>query len=274
MHRGEKRLHRQGIVCVVLTLGVARGACAGPVDLPGSLPNMVGVGIGSTTQYAGGSDRIVGVLPGLRYTTSSGDLLEWYGPYAQFDFGGETGWQWGPAISLRLGRHDVDDAVVSRIHTIPTTVEGGGFVGYEYMNTSAFPYRLRGELTVTTNAGAVYTGSRISLNGTAWLPLSPRVFVGSGLGTTWASGGFNSTYFGITHEDSVQSGLPSYSPSSGFEQITSWLACIYQIDTHWYAGAMVFYQRLTSPAADSPIVTQRGTRNQLTYGAGVAYAFR
>jgi hypothetical protein len=178
MHRGEKRLHRQGIVCVVLTLGVARGACAGPVDLPGSLPNMVGVGIGSTTQYAGGSDRIVGVLPGLRYTTSSGDLLEWYGPYAQFDFGGETGWQWGPAISLRLGRHDVDDAVVSRIHTIPTTVEGGGFVGYEYMNTSAFPYRLRGELTVTTNAGAVYTGSRISLNGTAWLPLSPRVFVG------------------------------------------------------------------------------------------------
>ncbi|WP_328810215.1 MipA/OmpV family protein [Paraburkholderia metrosideri] len=75
-------------------------------------------------------------------------------------------------------------------------------------------------------------------------------------------------------EDSVRSGLPSYSPSSGVEQITSWLACVDQVNTHWYAGALIFCQRLTGPAADSPIVTQRGTRNQLTFGAGVGYAFR
>ncbi|WP_259295164.1 MipA/OmpV family protein [Paraburkholderia sp. DHOC27] len=258
----------------MLSICVAPRALAGPVDLPSVLPNMIGGGLGTTTEYAGGNERMVGAIPGLRYTTASGQLFEWYGPYAQFDFGGSSGFEWGPAISLRLGRHDVDDPVVAQIHTIPTTVEGGGFVGYEYLHGGTIPYRLRGELTVTTNAGYVYTGSRVSLNGSAWVPLSTRVFTGAGLGASWASGGFNDTYFGVTGEDSARSGLPVYSASPGIEQITSWLACIYQINPSWYAGAMVFYQRLTGPAGDSPIVVQRGTRNQLTFGAGVAYAFR
>jgi len=37
---------------------------------------------------------------------------------------------------------------------------------------------------------------------------------------------------------------------------------------------MIYMQRLTGGAGDSPIVTQRGTRNQITYGAGLAYAWR
>ena len=57
-------------------------------------------------------------------------------------------------------------------------------------------------------------------------------------------------------------------------QVTSWIAAIYQISPSWYAGAMVYYQRLMDDAANSPIVTQRGTRNQITYGVGIAYAFR
>ncbi|MGF6767859.1 outer membrane protein [Paraburkholderia sp. GAS199] len=273
MNQRSKRFVHYALFFALTALATHR-ATAGPVDLPDSLPNFVGAGVGTTTQYAGGNERIIGALPGLRYTTGSGHLLEWYGPYAQFNLGTGTGFQWGPAVSLRLGRHDVDDPVVSQIHTVPTTVEGGGFIGYEYLHGGSIPYRLRGELTVTTNAGAVFTGSRVSLNGSAWLPLSHRFFTGVGLGATWASGGFNTTYFGVTADDASRSGLPAYSPSSGVEQVTSWLACIYQIDKSWYAGALVYYQRLNGPAADSPIVVQRGTRNQLTFGAGVAYAFR
>lgn len=268
------KLEKSRIAVFALTACISHCAFAGPVDLPGSLPNLFGVGVGTTTQYAGGNERTVGVLPGLRYTTASGHLFEWYGPYAQYNFETGSGFQWGPAISLRLGRHDVDDPVVSQIHTIPTTVEGGGYVGYEYIHSGGIPYRLRGQLIVTTNAGAVYTGARVSLTGTAWVPLSTRIYVGTGLGATWASGGFNNTYFGVTNEDSARSGLPSYNTSSGVEQITSFLACVYQINASWYAGALVYYQRLTGPAADSPIVAERGTRNQLTFGAGVAYAFR
>ncbi len=249
-------------------------ANASPLDLPGTIPNMVGAGIGSTTEYAGGNERMIGVLPGLRYTTESGRLLEWYGPYAQFNFGGLTGFQFGPAVSLRLGRKNVDDAVVAQIHEIDTTAEAGGWVGYEYVNSDGFPFRLRGGLNVLTNAGIVYGGVRASATGSLWVPAHRRVMLGAGLGMTWVSRSFNQTYFGVTAADSAASGLPIYSPGGGLQQVTGWLAAIYQIDRHWYAGAMIYMQRITGSAADSPIVTQRGTANQITYGAGIAYAWR
>ena len=94
-------------------------------------------------------------MPGVRYVTDGGHLFELYGPYAQFDFGVLTGLQYGPAASLRLGRSDVNDPVVSQIHDIHTTVEAGEFVGYEYDNQGPIPYRLRGSVTVATNAGIV-----------------------------------------------------------------------------------------------------------------------
>ncbi len=101
-----------------------------------------------------------------------------------------------------------------------------------------------------------------------------RVYAGAGVGASWVSDSFNRTYFGVTDGDSAASGLPAYNPGGGLEQFTGWLALIYQIDKHWYAGAMVYAQRLTGDAADSPIVTQRGTRNQITYGLGLGYAWR
>ncbi|MFJ4290342.1 MipA/OmpV family protein [Cupriavidus sp. NPDC089707] len=246
---------------------------AAPVSLPGSLPNMVGLGVGSTTEFAGGKDRMIGVVPGVRYVTPGGRLLEWYGPYAQFNFGGLTGFQWGPAVGLRLGRNNVDDAMVAQLPEIDTTVEAGGYIGYEYLNPGRIPWRLRGGINVMTNGGIVYGGSRVTATGTFWMPLHRRAYAGMGLGATWVSGSFNRTYFGVTPAGSAASGLPTYSPGGGLEQLTGWLAMIYQFDKHWYGGAMLYVQRLTGDAADSPIVTQRGTRNQITYGIGLAYAW-
>lgn len=71
----------------------SHGAWGASVDLPNGLPSMVGGGVGFMTDYAGGKDRFVGLMPRLGYVTSSGRLLEWYGPYAQFDSGGLTGLQ-------------------------------------------------------------------------------------------------------------------------------------------------------------------------------------
>lgn len=262
------------ILAAVTFCSLFQSARASPVDLPNALPNFIGIGIGSTTEYAGGKDRLIGVVPGIRYVNSGGHLFEWYGTYAQYNFGGVSGLQWGPALALRLGRHDVDDPVVAQVHSVDTTLEGGGYVGYEYSHVGDVPYRLRGQVTVVTNAGVVYTGARVSLNSSAWFPLHARIFVGGGLGATWVSGGFNETYYGVTAEDAAKSGLPAFTPGGGLNQVTGWLAAIYQISPSWYAGAMVYYQRISGDAAASPIVTQRGTRNQITYGVGIAYAFR
>lgn len=60
----------------------------------------------------------------------------------------------------------VNDAVFET-HHVSTTLEGGGFVGYEYSHVNDVPYRLRVEVTVVTNAGNTYTGARVSLNTSA-----------------------------------------------------------------------------------------------------------
>jgi outer membrane protein len=52
-----------------------------------------------------------------------------------------------------------------------------------------------------------------------------------------------------------------------------WPAVIYRVTKEWYAGAGVFYQRITGDGASSPIVTERGDANQLTAGIGVGYSW-
>ncbi|MGN5476031.1 MipA/OmpV family protein [Cupriavidus basilensis] len=214
---------------------------------------MVGLGVGSTTEFAGGKDRMIGVSARRALQRRPGGrLLEWYGPYAQFNFGGLTGFQWGPAVSLRLGRSGVDDPVVSRIHEIDTTVEAGGWFGYEYLHEGSIPLRLRGGINVMTNAGIVYGGARVTATRLGVGARAPPRLCRRGVGASWVSDSFNRTYFGVTDGDSAASGLPAYNPGGGLEQFTGWFALIYQIDKHWYAGAMVYAQRLTEMPPTAP----------------------
>lgn len=81
--------------------------------------------------------------------------------------------EYGVAGSLRLGRHGAEERVVAQIHEIDTTVEVGGWFGYEYIHSGRIPYRLRGGVNVMTNAGIVYGGARVSANGSLWLPVLP-----------------------------------------------------------------------------------------------------
>jgi outer membrane protein len=47
----------------------------------------------------------------------------------------------------------------------------------------------------------------------------------------------------------------------------------YTFNPQWSTYAFMEYERLTGPAADSPLVIQRGSPNQFTYGLGATYSF-
>ena len=47
----------------------------------------------------------------------------------------------------------------------------------------------------------------------------------------------------------------------------------YFFNQQWAAHGFVEFQRLTGSAADSPLVIQRGSPNQITFGLGATYAF-
>lgn len=75
----------------------------------------------------------------------------------------------------------------------------------------------------------------------------------------------------MTPADSAASGLPAYTTGSGARNGYAWPAVIWRFHPSWALGAGVFCQRLLGGAADSPIVTERGSPNQRIDGAGIGY---
>jgi len=88
-----------------------------------------------------------------------------------------------------------------------------------------------------------------------------------------------SPYFSITAAASTGSTvaglpqLPVYSATGGLYSYGAGGKIEYFINEHWSAYAFGEYERLTGSVADSPLVTMRGSPNQLSAGLGVAYSF-
>ena len=77
----------------------------------------------------------------------------------------------------------------------------------------------------------------------------------------------------MTPADSLASGLPIYVPGSGLRDLRGWAVAMLHLSKHWQLGAGVMYSRLVGNAADSPIVSEEGSKNQWVYGAGALYAW-
>lgn len=239
------------------------------------LPNLIGVGVGGTTAYSGADEYIGGIIPGGRYQfKDSYRFIEWYGPTGDMNLLDSPTWQIGPALGIRLGRNNVKDEVVARLPEVDTTVEGGLMASWTKTNGEGVPWRLRIGFTAMTDFGDTYDGLNTSAFATFWVPLSQRVFVGLGGGASFASASYNQAFYGVTAAGAAASGLPAYAPGSGMRQWYAWPAIVFQLDGPWFAGAALFYQRISGDPADSPIITERGDRNQLTAGVGIGYVWK
>ncbi len=256
------------ILTASLCIGLPASAQTGPViDF---IPNYVGLGLGSTTRYTGADERIVGLAPAARYQFGdSGRYIQLTGPELSLNVLSNGHWQFGPALNLRFGRKNVDDAVVSRLPEIDTTVEAGAFLSWINISDGPRPIRTRVSVSVLHDVGNVSKGTTATLSSNVWIPLSTSTVVGFGGGVSWGSSAFMRTYYGIDTAGAMASGLPAYQPSSGLRQWFAWPAIVHRLDGHWLIGAGLFYQSIEGSAADSPIVTERGKRGQLSYGLGV-----
>jgi len=67
--------------------------------------------------------------------------------------------------------------------------------------------------------------------------------------------------------------LPAYTASGGLYSYGAGTQALYRFDPQWEVRTFIEYERLTGSAADSPLVTQRGSANQLIYGLGASYSF-
>lgn len=262
----------------IITIGtfVISSSCFAKDDtLPSyNMPNLLGIGVGTTPDFHGSSDSLLGAVPGARISLDNHRYAEWYGPYAALKINTEKNFEYGPAILFKLGREDVDNDYVNQLDSIDHGAEIGGFIGYSFINTDyAIPFRYRiGALASTKLIGGTQ-GSNVNLYNSVWIPLSRDTFFGSGAGLTWADGRYMRNQFNVSAAESERSGISEFSASGGLRQSYAWVGVVHKFHHNWAIGSGAYVQSLKNDAKNSSIVQEQGDKTQFTYGIGLGYFF-
>ncbi len=226
--------------------------------------------------FPGASDKKLGwsALP-LFSIRQAGTPPDFFGPRDSFSFGiiNTPMFQFGPALQFVNRRKASDDAELNGLADVDYAAQVGAFANFWPVSW----LRLRGEVRQgiggeTGVTGDVFLDAVVPV-GQWTISAGPRVT----LQTTAAT----SPYFSITAAQAIAANtlqpglgtLTAYNAGGGLYSYGAGTQLQYTFNPTWTAHAFVEYQRLTDSAADSPLVTQRGSPNQLTYGLGATYSF-
>lgn len=216
------------------------------------------------------------VLP-LFSVRKEGTPPAFFGPRDSFGFAvlQWNGFELGPALLFLGDRQAQNYKELYGLGSVGYTAQIGAFANWWLL-----PWlRLRGEVRQGIGGETGVTGD-VFLD--AVVPLGQWTLSG-GPRMTMQTTAAVSPYFSITAAQSAatallapQTGLaalPAYNASGGIYSYGAGTQVQYRFNPQWELHTFVEYQRLTGSAADSPIVTDRGSANQFTYGLGGTYSF-
>jgi len=233
--------------------------------------NLVAIGVGAYPDYLGSKDYRVGAIPLARYQFWGKREITLIGNTLTVNLLEGSGWRLGPSGMLRFGRSNVKDDVVNRVHEIDPSIDLGLFGGYTWVDPDEPRKRVGATVwalgDVTDSHGGWTSGGNVF----GAYPVLPALTLVGGAATTYGSGSYMTTYFGVTPADAQASGLPAYQSDAGIRDVRGWLVALVHLSPRWALGAGVLYSWLANEAARSPIVSERGSRNQWIYGIGGMY---
>lgn len=107
----------------------------------------------------------------------------------------------------------------------------------------------------------------------AFTDIAPDLRVSAGPRMTFATSGYTSAYYGVDAAESAASGLSQYNPDGGVTSYGAGGAITWNATDKITMSAFTEYKRLAGPAADSSLVQERGSKNQLMFGVSASYKF-
>ena len=103
-------------------------------------------------------------------------------------------------------------------------------------------------------------------------PGPPAIF-SIGPRVTFVDDKYSQSYFGITAEQSARSGMRAYSAKGGLLSAGVGASALVPLGNRISGMVLASYDRMAGDAANSPIVADRGSRDQATVGLGLLYRF-
>lgn len=210
---------------------------------------------------------------------------------ARFEIAGITFQTEGPGLSAALAERgpvelgvyarayggrdeDIDDAVVRALPEVDTAAVLGGFARIELARQILTP---ADSVSATVRAGGDVTGS---FDGAIWTgeiayatALSRTSFAALSLSVTGVSDDYADSRFSIDAAGAAASGLSAFEAEGGVRDIGLNFILDYGIGGDWSLTGIAGYSRLIGDFADSPIVSVRGSADQLFAGIGLGRKF-
>lgn len=196
------------------------------------------------------------------------------------------GWnvELGPMATLRFdrsSRRNIRDEAVRALGTRDIGVEVGGFVGIGKTGVVTSPYDMLSARVAVAKDVAGGHGSYVVTPQVEYrTPLSRTTFVGMGVSAEYVGKNYGRTYFDITPQESIASGLSAYDAAgrgSGFKRVSMSLAGGKSLSGDLRKGWALFaagsYSRMLGDYADSPVVSIAGSKNQWVGAVGIGYTF-
>lgn len=257
-----------------------------PIDLDSAYSGdflVVGAGAIYSPDYEGSDDYDVGPAAGFRgriggigiYSSGIGigaDLI----PNGE---GAKVGFSLGPVVRYRSDRSGkVEDRIVRLLPELDSTWEAGlsGDVSIRKLLTR------KDSLSIGADVRWTFSGNKggriITTSASYFTPVSRAAAAGVSFGMDHVNHDYADYYYTIDAAGSAASGLPEYQGKSGWKNWSMRLYGGYDLDGDltnggWAVGAMVSYLRLRGSAAETPITSIRGDRDQWMAGTGIAYTF-
>lgn len=172
----------------------------------------------------------------------------------------------GPLFRIESGRDENNNPALEGLGNTGTSVELGIFGSY-----SRGPARTR--LRVFHDVAHGHSGTRVIGDVRLVMLKTDKVAVTGSISSTWVDNNYMDNFFSVNQAQSLASGLPVYNAGSGIKDAGVGIVANYELSPRWAFMGNVNYTRLLGDAADSPIVSLRGSANQVTAAVFVIYSF-
>lgn len=182
--------------------------------------------------------------------------------FSNLDFGLQVAYEDG------RNRHDSGFLKKHHVSNLDPTLSVGGFLQYENeVGIVPIDILARYRKGIETSRG-----DQVDLRITAGIygGEDKRLNVAIFAQTTWANSKYMQSFYGITNNESVSTGLSAYNPGSGHlsNQIGFWAS--YDLTPHWILVGSAERHQLQGDAKNSPLTEQRYNNY---FSLGIGYQF-